>query len=148
MEIDTKSMGKVTIDKKQLIDFPCGLFGFEQMTEFALIESEHQPFLWLQSVQESGLAFLIMDPFLFCADYELDVDDEFLQKIEITNPADILVLSILTVPSDGSGITANLQGPVIINKKNNKGLQVVVNDPRWQTKYNLFDEMKKRGGSC
>ena len=132
---------------KELV-FPKGLFGFEQYTEFVLYESEYQPFYWLQSKTNESLAFLVVDPFLICTDYELDVDDNLLKDIEVSSPTDVFVLGIMTVPSDDSPVTINLQGPLIVNKLNNKCLQVVVSDPKWGTKHDILQEMKKRGTIC
>lgn len=133
---------------KQNLSFPRGLFGFEEYTDFELFESEYEPFFWLQSKQNSSLAFLVVDPFLICTEYELDVDDKILSDIGVKSPSDVFVLSIVTVPSDGSPVTVNLQGPLIVNKMNSKCLQIVLSDPAWGTKHDILAEMKKRGKIC
>ena len=138
---------KVEGEKKKLY-FPNGLFGFEEYTDFELFESEYEPFMWLQSVQNSSLAFLVVDPFIICSEYELDVDDIMLSKIDVASASDVYVLAIVTVPSDGSPVTMNLQGPIVINKTNNKCLQIVLSDPSWGTKPDIVAEMKKRGKLC
>jgi len=48
---------------------------------------------------------------LFRPDYELDIADQELKDIGIANPHDALVFAIVTIPADGSPMTANLQGP-------------------------------------
>ena len=103
------------------IDFPNGLFGFESYTKFSLIEAEYKPFYWLQSEQDKTLSFLVVDPFIFFDDYELDIDDNSLKSIEVKTPADVVVLTIITIPGNNGKITANLQGPLVINKTNNFG---------------------------
>lgn len=148
MEVDTKARGVITVDEKQRLSFPEGLFGFEDFTDYVLFESEYEPFLWLQSTEKKALAFLVVDPFLICDDYELDVDDRVLSRIDVSSPSDVFVLAILTVPAEGNPVTMNLQGPVIVNKRNNKCLQVVIADPKWGTKHDLLAEMKKRGNLC
>ena len=70
------------------------------------------------------------------------------KDIEVSSPTDVFVLGIVTVPSDDSPVTINLQGPLIVNKLNNKCLQVVVSDPKWGTKHDILQEMKKRGTIC
>jgi flagellar assembly factor FliW len=148
MDVQTKTLGTVSITDKQKIFFPSGLFGFETYTEFALVEAEYHPFLWLQSLQEKTLAFLVVDPFLICHDYELDIDDASLAPIGITSPSDVCVLAVITVPSGGAPVTVNLQGPLVICKNNNTGMQVIVSDPRWTTKHNILEEVRKRGDAC
>lgn len=145
MEVKTKANGIVNVEEKQLVTFPEGLLGFEKYTKFALIDSEYEPFIWLQSTEESHLAFLMIDPFIICNDYEADIDDATLKSVGIESPEDIIIMTLVTIPKDGSGITANFLGPVVINKKNRKCIQVVLNDNRWTTKFNIVEALKKKG---
>ena len=101
MELITKARGKITVSEDHLITIPEGLFGFEQYTKYALVDSDYEPFLWLQSCEDPNLAFLIVDPFLICSEYETDIDDAALKKIGITKPEDIIIMTIVTVPHDG-----------------------------------------------
>lgn len=145
MEVKTKANGIVNVDKKQLVTFPEGLLGFEKYTKFALIDSEYEPFIWLQSTEESNLAFLMIDPFLICSDYEADIDDSALRNIGVDSAEDIIIMTLVTIPKDGSAITANFLGPVVINKKNRKCLQVILNDSRWTTKFDIVKALKQKG---
>lgn len=141
MKIETKTMGIVEIRDTQIITMPEGFYGFENFTQFALLDSEQPPFFWMQSMEDKTLAFIVIDPFLFRPDYELDIDDNTLSKIEASSPENILVFALVTIPQDGSPITANLQGPLVINKQNKKGLQVVVPGEQWKTKHDIIAEM-------
>lgn len=145
MEVKTKSNGIVNVKDDQLVVFPEGLLGFEQFTKYALIDSEYEPFIWLQSTEESNLAFLMIDPFLISSDYVADIDDATLKSIGVESPEDIIIMTLVTIPKDGSAITANFLGPVVINKKNKKCLQVILNDNRWTTKFNIVEALKKKG---
>lgn len=127
----------------QKITIPEGLFGFEENTLYNLESSEYEPFMWLRSEEEKTLSFLVIDPFLFKQDYEIDVDDESLRKIGIESPSDVTVMVIVTLPADNSPVTANLQGPLIINKKTGVAKQVVLGDARWNTKHDILAESKK-----
>lgn len=145
MELVTKAMGTIDVSEDKMLEIPEGLFGFEEYTKFALIDSEYEPFIWLQSCENPNLAFLIVDPFLICSYYETDIDDECLAKIGITKPEDIIIMTIVTVPNDGSAITANFQGPLVINKQNKKCMQVILNDNRWSTRVNIIDALNSKG---
>ncbi|MBR1640526.1 MAG: flagellar assembly protein FliW [Treponema sp.] len=146
MEIYSKARGKIEVKEDRLISIPEGLFGFENYTKYALVDSDYEPFIWLQSCEDPNLAFLIVDPFLISSDYESDIDDETLAKIDITKPEDIIIMTIVTVPHDGSAITANFQGPLVINKKNHKCIQAILSDNRWSTKVNIVDALNSKGG--
>ena len=143
MEVQTKTMGTVSVSDEHILTFPNGLFGFEEYHKYALIEAEYEPFFWLQSLDEKGLAFIVVDPFLIAKDYELDVDDKMLSEIELDSPADVIVFAIVTVPASGGPVTANLQGPLVINRKNQQALQVILPDARWTTKHNIIKALKE-----
>lgn len=145
MEVETKANGVVEVSEKQIVTFPEGILGFEDFHKYALINSEYEPFIWLQSLEEKNLAFLLIDPFLISSEYEADIDDESLKKIQVTSPEDIVVMTIVTIPSDGSEITANFLGPLVINRRNNKCMQVILSDGRWNTKFNIIEALKKKG---
>lgn len=146
MQIETKMMGTVSIENDRIIKIPLGLFGFEEYTDFALLESEYPPFIWLQSLQDKNLAFLLIDPFEIIPDYEADIDDKELARIGIKDPLDVMVLTIVTVPNDTGPITANFQGPLIINKKNHQCMQAILDNSKWTTKQNIVEAIKRKEG--
>ena len=144
MQVKTKTMGLIEISEEQLIKIPAGIFGFEEYTEYALIDCRIKPFIWLQSLDESALAFLLIDPFIINPDFQADIDDRELSKIGIKDPSDVLVMTIVTVPNDGSHVTANLRGPIIINKKSHEAMQAVLNDPNLTTKFDIVSALAGR----
>ncbi|MDE5898220.1 MAG: flagellar assembly protein FliW [Treponemataceae bacterium] len=145
MEIATKTNGVVDVSESQIVTFSDGLMGFERFKRYALLDSEYEPFVWMQSVEDANLAFLLVDPFLICGEYEADIDDAVLRRLDVQSPEDIVVMTIVTIPSDGSRITANFLGPVVINRRNNQCAQVVLTDSRWTTKYDIIDALKRAG---
>ena len=148
MEIKTKACGTVDIEEAQIITLSEGFYGFKEYRRFALLDAQQKPFIWIQSLDDAQLAFIAIDPFIFRPDYELDIDDSLLQPLGIESPSDVLVFVLVTVPADGSAVTANLQGPLIINKKNKKAMQLVIGGEKWKTKHDIVAEMKNGGSSC
>lgn len=146
MKVCTKFNEIVEVDEKKIVEFPEGLLGFENVKKFAIIDSEYEPFIWLQSVENKELAFLMIDPFLICPGYEVDIDDESLKKIGADSPENIIIMTIVTIPGDGSNITANFLGPIVINRKNNKCLQYVLSDNKWSTKFDIVKALKAQKG--
>ncbi|MDR2211102.1 MAG: flagellar assembly protein FliW [Spirochaetaceae bacterium] len=142
MKINTKAYGIIEVDERQRVTFPMGLFGFESVKEYVLIDADRQPFYWLQSIEAEHIAFIIINPFLFRPDYELDIDDDLLKDIGISSPDRALIFSIVTIPASGP-MTANLQGPLIINRDTRVGRQGILTDPRWKTKHNIMEELKQ-----
>jgi len=141
MTIQTKIMGELDVDERQIIDFPDGLIGFKKFTSYALLDAPQKPYFYLQSMELAELGFILLDPFLFRPDYSIDVADEAMRSLGVADPDDALVLTLVTVPPNGGPVTANLMGPLIIGRKARRGAQVVLADPRWLTKHDVMAEL-------
>jgi flagellar assembly factor FliW len=141
VKVATKAYGLVEADERQRISFPLGLLGFEPLKEYILLDADRQPFYWLQSLEVEQLAFILINPFLFRPDYELDINDGELQDIGLSGPEAALIFSVVTIPADGSPMTANLQGPLIINRETRTGKQAILTDLRWKTKHDIMSEL-------
>ncbi|TVR30761.1 MAG: flagellar assembly protein FliW [Spirochaetaceae bacterium] len=142
MIIETKAYGPVEVAEKQLVRFPDGLYGFEQHTEFGLLDAHSPPFYWLQSTHDREVAFILVNPYLFRPDYVLDIAADDLEEIGSPGEDDILVFAILTIPAEGEA-TANLQGPLVINRSRRIGKQSISLDARWKTKHSIVSEMTR-----
>ena len=147
MKVKTKAYGVIDVDERQRVHFPSGLLGFETLKDYMVLDAERQPFFWLQSLDVEQVAFVLINPFLFRPDYELDISDEELAAIGIAGPEAALVFAIVTIPRDGGPMTANLQGPVIINRERRLGKQAILTDPRWKTRHNIMEELAEAGKS-
>jgi len=147
MKVDTKAFGLVEVDERQKLTFPDGLYGFEDYKDYVLLEAEHKPFLWLQSMEDKDIAFILINPFLFRPDYEVNVANDELDDIGITSPENALIFAIVTIPPDGSPMTANLQGPIVINRETMTGKQAILSDIRWRTRHDIVAELSAAGNS-
>jgi flagellar assembly factor FliW len=145
MKVNTKAFGLIEVDEKQRVFFPQGLLGFDDYSEYVLMDAEHQPFYWLQSVDEQEIAFVLINPFLFRPDYEVNITNEELAEIGINSPDSAWIFAIVTIPQDGSPMTANLQGPLVINRENMTGIQAVLSDARWRTRHDIIAEFNGTG---
>lgn len=137
IEINSKAFGRIRIEDRQRIEFPRGLYGFEDMRSFALLDSGHPPFYWLQSLEDVEIAFILVNPYLVESDYALDIAPSELEEIAEPEPEDLLVFSIVTIPRDGGAIRCNLQGPIIINRRERLGRQAISLDTRWEVRHVL-----------
>jgi flagellar assembly factor FliW len=143
MKVNTKPYGIIEIDENQKVNIPQGLYGFEEFNNYVLMDAEHQPFYWLQSTDDKDTAFIMINPFLFRPDYEVNIANEELDDIGISSPEKALIFAIVTIPADGSPMTANLQGPVIINRENMTGKQAILADIRWNTRHDIIAELNQ-----
>jgi flagellar assembly factor FliW len=122
------------------IDFPDGLVGFDGPQRFVLVRwgGDDSPFSLLRSVADDDLAFVVVPPAAFFADYELEIDDDTADRIGLTSGDDALVLVIVSIPGDVQDATANLLGPLVVNMQNLTGVQAVLNPDRWPTRRPLL----------
>ncbi len=139
----TKPFGSVELDERQKVRFPLGLLGFESLHDYALLDAEQAPFYWLQSLEVVEIAFVLIEPRLFRPDYSPGVLPEDLTEIGLARPEDALVFAIVTIPEDPRLMTANLQGPLLINRETRTGRQCISADPRWQVRHPLLAELQR-----
>jgi len=143
MILETKAYGPVEIDEKQVLEFPQGLLGFEEHRRFALIDAHKKPFFWLQSTEDSKIAFILIKPTIFRDDYDPGVTKEDFDDIGAEGSEECLVFAIVTVPESGP-MTANLQGPLFVSKKTRKGKQCISPRDEYRTRHDILEEMAAR----
>ena len=151
MKVLTRPYGEIEVDERQKVRFPSGLFGFEELREFVLLDAAQQPFYWLQSLESPTVAFVLIDPLLFRPDYTPDVDHEELAEIGVQSPEDLLVLAVVTFAEGQKGMTANLQGPILLNRRTHRGRQAISGNPRWGVRHPILEESARAGsgpGAC
>jgi len=138
MEISTTRFGAMEVDKKSIIRMPRGPLGFEDEKEFFLMQHRDSTrFWWLQSATEPSLAFVVVDPCQFFSDYEIEISDSDVEKLNLKDAADAMVLTIVSIDRKSGEITANLAAPVVINAKELIGMQIVLQDDRYRVKHKL-----------
>ncbi len=146
MQIDSKPYGPLQISERQVITFPVGIFGFGHLQRYALLDAVQAGFYWLQSLEDPEIAFILLNPYDLRPDYVLDVPDEDLESIGYEDDEDILVFAIVTIPDDETKISANLQGPIVINRVAQLGRQSISLDSRWRTKHLILEELAETRG--
>jgi flagellar assembly factor FliW len=130
LTIDSDLLGTLQVEAEHLLQFPRGILGFPECSGFALVPAARDGFFWLQSVDHTTLTFLTVDPFLHFPGYAVDLGAAEIAVVEPGSPADLAVLAIVTLPGGGGGttITANLQGPLVLDLRRRLGRQIVLAD--------------------
>lgn len=141
MEIRTKAYGTVDIDPKNIITFDSGLVGFEDKHRFTLLGTgEENTLIWLQSLDDENLAFVVIQPRFFKPDYQPSIKIDDVKDLEVGDSADLQLYTIVVIPQDVKKMTANLRAPIIVNVKNNKAKQLVLSDEGYNVKELVFAE--------
>lgn len=146
MRVRTKHLGVREVPDERIVEIRDGLYGFGGKERFALIEhGPESPFFWLQSLDEAGLAFVVMSPTLFRPDYAPAISRADLADLGIEDVKDALVLVLVVIPEDPRKMTANLQGPLVIHRGTRIGRQLISNDPAHGPRHLILEEMAARG---
>lgn len=139
MLIDTKFFDKIEIKEDQIITFPRGLPAFEHSKEFSLFGlPENNLYFCLQSIKHPEVAFLLINPWDFFPGYDIQIPQDDLDDLSITKKEQVQVYNIITVPQNPNDISANLLGPIVINKDAMRAKQVILYESGYHTKHPLL----------
>ena len=115
--------------------FEQGLPGFEELQYFTLAKPlEEAPFYSLNSTDKEEISFLVINPFQFAQTYEFTLPDFVQETLAINDPADIVVFTIVNCREGLTKGTVNLKAPIIINIKDRKGVQLVLDNHPYSVK--------------
>jgi len=96
------------------------LAGFEGLTLFTLLKlPEYDPLIWLQSLEEPGLAFPLLEPDAYFPDYS--------QLVCHSLSREATILCLVSRQSGQLGL--NLLAPLLIDAEKGTAEQVIVPEP-------------------
>jgi len=125
--ITTTRFGDVTFSQDAIIEFPWGLPGFAHLHYFlALTVEDDTNFVWLQSIDEPGVALPAGDPWQLFPAYEPRLPAYAPVALELQQPDAFPVLCVIVVTKDAAEMTMNLLAPVVINLQSRRGRQVML----------------------
>jgi len=143
MKVNTKFFGEIEISEEKVITFEKGIVGFPDLKRFALLHDEERGtkagIRFLQSLDEPGFAMPVMDPLAVRPDYDPQVNDELLAEVGKITPDNLLVLVTVSIPSDLTKMSVNLQGPFIINIEEYRGCQLIVEGRDYPVRFPIYD---------
>ena len=144
MQIDTVRFGTVEVDDKKLLDFDSGIPGLEEYRKYALLQFEESyPIIWLQAVDDGGVCLPVLDTFAVLSGYVFDIDDTDVKELSLTGPEDLHVVSVLVIPDDIQGMTANLAAPIVINTGTGKAKQIILGGSEYNVRVPVFADICK-----
>lgn len=146
MKITTRQQMEIEVEEKDLITFPVGVVGFEECKRYALTSlPEEDPFVRLQSIESPDTAFVLVNPLLFSPDYDFEVNDDIIELVGIVDPEDLQLFVIVTVHTEYTKMTGNLLAPILINGRNRKACQLILQGTDYSTRHRIFDDSEDEG---
>jgi flagellar assembly factor FliW len=123
------------------LNFASGLPGFPDVRRFVLVRvgDELSPFSVLRSLDDGpdnrpALEFVVTHPGLFFPDYAPEIDDDTADRLELKSADDALLLVIVTVTEPVAASTANLLGPIVVNRHTRAAAQAVLGNSGYATR--------------
>ncbi len=117
--------------------FDAGLPGFPDVRRFVLnrIGGADSLFSVLRGTDtDSGSGqpeFVVVPPGPFFPDYEPEIDDDVAERLGLESADDALLLVIVTVGDRIADSTANLLGPVVVNRHTRSAAQALLEPARY-----------------
>lgn len=151
MKLQTKYFGEVEYELSEIIQFPVGLLGFQEENQFLLLpfaESGNQ-MLCLQSVRESQLAFVVLDPFALEPEYAPVLQPAELQEMGVESVEELYFYVLCAVRNPVSASTVNMRCPLAINPHTLQARQIIMEGNEYQMRQPLSAFHGEQGGaSC
>jgi flagellar assembly factor FliW len=110
---------------------PHGLIGFADYTRAELVYlPDHLPFLWMKLHSATDeLHFIVIEPGGIVPGYEPEIFDEDAAQLDLRSPAEAMILNIVTLKRQNPvEATANLIGPLVVNRRTRIGRQLVISN--------------------
>ncbi len=146
MKVKTTRFGEIEVPDETLITFPEGVIGFKEARGFVIFDCGDQGlFKWLQSTDIPELAFVICESHLIVPNYQVVIGHKEQELLQLDNTEDAAVCIILVIPEDPQETTGNLLGPIVMNAKTRLGMQMVLVNPDYSTRYKIFKGNEEAG---
>ena len=144
MKLNTVRFGEIEIEEDRIFNFAMTIIGFDMLHKFIILDPNKETlFKWLQSVEDPTLAFPVISVSALDLDYTIDLPDNVVEVLNITNVESLLVMNITSIPQDNpKGTTINLLAPLIFNLDNQTAAQVVLSGSGYDISYPMFKENK------
>lgn len=145
MIIETSRFGKVELRNEDLLQFPEGLLGFADLRQFVLLDDpSDEIFAWLQSCESPSIAFPVLEPELFSANYRVNLTKGDLEALRLTSSDQARFFSIVTIPEDPTQMTANVKAPIVVNVQGKVARQCVLQDNNLAIREPIFAKLQQR----
>jgi flagellar assembly factor FliW len=143
--IQTTRFGQVQFEADDLLSFPEGILGFQELKKFVLLDDPtDEIFAWLQSCDQPAIAFPVLEPELFAEAYKPSLAKGDLESLSLVASDKPRMFCIITIPEDPTLMTANMKAPIVINVAARKARQCVLQDNALAIREPIFLKLQQR----
>ena len=130
LRVRTRRFGEIEVNPERVITMTSPILGFPESRRYILRpHGADSPFLWLQSLDNPDLAFVVVQSALIDVAYAPRLAELDREELALASGQDAELLIILTLlPNAHPPMTANLLGPVALNPERRLAKQLLL-DP-------------------
>ena len=126
MNILTRDFGEIEVAPEDIITFVSPMFGFEEMNRYVfLFAEENTNIVWLQSVDNPHICFILADPKIVEDNYNPRLTPEVRGAL---GEGDYLFWLVVVVAEDFRDSTINMKSPVVVNLHTKRAVQTILEE--------------------
>lgn len=132
-------------EERIAIHFEDGIYGFEDVKDFVLVERDSSRVIWSLRAAEGGFPTLIVvDPFVVMQGYRPQLTGQ--ERQALGNPADdeLCFLAVAVIRENLADSVVNLKSPIVINMPTRQARQIIMENSDYPVRYRLFGNAPKR----
>ena len=134
VHISSQRFGNFEVPTDRVLHFAQGLIGFPKARRFVILDHRPgSPFKWMLCLEQPDVAFAVVEPARMVPDYVAPL--ELAARTLGTDPADVALFVIVTIPTDPFAMTVNLMAPVVVDVRTRRSIQMVMEDGRYDPSY-------------
>jgi len=125
--IKTKDFGEIEVKEEDIIHFTRGLYGFDDYNKYVILKDEPEDtVMFLQSLDDTDLSFVLVDPYAILSNYNPVLQKEDLDDLDVHNETELKYLVIAIIRENIKESVVNLKSPIAINPASRKAKQVIL----------------------
>jgi flagellar assembly factor FliW len=123
------------------IVFEKGLLGLEEYKNYEIEDVPDNDLVKiLRSLDDNEISLAIISPFDVEENYEVDIPNETLDNLKITEEKEVELYTTITLNSEIEKTTTNLRAPIVINKETLLGEQIILSSEKYRIKHPIIKE--------
>ena len=124
---------ELSYHESDIITFAEGMIGLPHLRRMVLIsQSDIEPFLWLASLDDPSVVFLVIEARGVFPDYAPSVPEAVRTALGMTAQETPLMLTIALITPEWTNSTINLRAPLIVSPVTMRAAQIVLSDSAYR----------------
>lgn len=131
-------------ERKTVIHFKKGIYGFENVKEYVLLQEDDRNVIWsLQAANRPYPSLIVLDPFLVLRGYRPELSPKDLGQLGNPPREDLCFLAVAVIRKKLADSVVNLKSPIVINTRTQEGMQVILENGDYPVRYRPFQKIQR-----